>query len=93
MEKYRGLRTVDHSRGDCGIAANLVRFPDRKPAIALLCNSDAINPIVLTQKIADIYLAGSPGLTPAAVSAPPQRGHSFGSRHCGARGRLSERFG
>lgn len=73
LEKYRGLRTVEHSGGDRGIAANLIRFPDRKLAIALICNSDAINPIVLTQKIADIYLEGTPGLAPrAADSAPVQ---------------------
>jgi len=73
MEKYRGLRTVEHSGGDRGISANLVRFPDKKVAIALLCNSDAINPIVLTQKIADIYLEDAPGLAPGAESLPARR--------------------
>ena len=54
---YRGQRTVEHSGGGSGISANLIRYPDQKLAIALQCNSDAINPIVLTKKIADLYLA------------------------------------
>jgi CubicO group peptidase (beta-lactamase class C family) len=56
IEKYRGLRTVEHSGGDRGISSNVVRYPDQKLAIALLCNSDAINPIILTHKLTDLYL-------------------------------------
>jgi CubicO group peptidase (beta-lactamase class C family) len=71
LESYRGLRTVEHSGSDRGISANLIRFPDQNLAIALLCNSDAINPIDLTQQVADIYLEGAPGLTPRAAESAP----------------------
>ena len=71
LENYRGLRTVEHSGGDRGISANLVRYPDQKLAIALLCNSDAINPIVMTHKITDIYLAGALAPPPPAETTPP----------------------
>jgi len=54
---YRGQRTVEHSGGGSGISSNLVRYPDQKLAIALQCNSDAIDPNVLTNNVADIYLA------------------------------------
>jgi CubicO group peptidase (beta-lactamase class C family) len=63
---YRGQRTVEHSGGGNGISSNLVRYLDQKLAIALLCNSDAINPIVLTNKIADLYLAN------VLTKVPPQ---------------------
>jgi CubicO group peptidase (beta-lactamase class C family) len=53
---YRGLRTIEHSGGDSGIASNLVRYPDHKLAIALLCNSDTIDVIDLTHKLTDLYL-------------------------------------
>jgi len=56
LGEYRGLRTVEHSGGDRGISANVVRYPDQKLAIALLCNSDSINPILLTHKLTDLYL-------------------------------------
>jgi hypothetical protein len=54
------LRTVEHSGGDRGIAANLVRYPDQKLSIALLCNSDAIN----SMKISEV------GCTIGATSLP-----------------------
>jgi len=67
--KYRGLRTVEHSGGDSGISSNLVRYPDQKLAIALLCNSDAINPIILTHKLTDLYLGDVLG-TPSGSGSP-----------------------
>lgn len=78
IDNYRGLRTVEHSGGDRGISTNLVRFPDQKLAIALMCNSDAINPIILTHKIADIYLedVAAPADTdsaPATRATVPER--------------------
>jgi CubicO group peptidase (beta-lactamase class C family) len=67
---YRGQRTVEHSGGGNGISSNLVRYPDQKLAIALLCNSDAINPIVLTNKIADLYITNVLTKIPSAQPAP-----------------------
>jgi hypothetical protein len=43
----------------------VVRFPDQKLAIALICNSDAINPIVLTQKLSELYLEDVLAASPA----------------------------
>jgi Beta-lactamase len=74
ISKYRGLRTVEHSGGDRGIASNVVRYPDQKLAIALICNSDAINPIVLTQKLSDLYLEDV-----LAASSPAKEGVAAGA--------------
>ncbi len=73
IANYRGLRTVEHSGGDSGIASNLVRYPDKKLAIALICNSDAIEPIALTHKLTDLYLPGELAHVPPANDggAPP----------------------
>jgi CubicO group peptidase (beta-lactamase class C family) len=68
---YRGQRTVEHSGGGSGISSNLVRYPDQKLAIALLCNSDTINPIDLTNKLADLYLGDVLAPLPRAQSPPP----------------------
>ncbi|MBV9742969.1 MAG: beta-lactamase family protein [Acidobacteriia bacterium] len=71
LMNYRGQRTVEHSGGGSGISSNLVRYPDQKLAIALQCNSDAIDPNVLTNKIADVYLADVlTKLPPAQPTAP-----------------------
>jgi hypothetical protein len=67
---YRGQRTVEHSGGGSGVSSNLVRYPDQKLAIALQCNSDAIDPNVLTNKIADVYLADVLTKLPPAQPAP-----------------------
>lgn len=67
---YRGQRTVEHSGGGSGISSNVVRYPDQKLAIALLCNSDAINPNDLTNKIADIYMDDVLAPVPPAPPTP-----------------------
>jgi CubicO group peptidase (beta-lactamase class C family) len=69
LRSYRGLRTVEHSGGDRGIASNLVSYPDQKLAIALICNSDAIDPIDLTHKLTDLYLEDALG--PRAANEVP----------------------
>jgi CubicO group peptidase (beta-lactamase class C family) len=74
ISSYRGLRTVEHSGSDRGIVSNVVRYPDQKLAIALLCNSDAINPIVLTQKLSDLYLEDVPSAHPANDGVAPAAG-------------------
>jgi hypothetical protein len=63
---------VSHSGGDRGISSYAVRYPDQKLAIALLCNSGEINPIILAHKLTDLYLGdvlGAPSDTrdPAAA--------------------------
>ena len=55
--EYHGLRTIEHGGGDRGIATNARRYPDQGLAIAVLCNLDTIPAAMLTQRIADIYLA------------------------------------
>jgi len=71
IAKYRGLTTIGHGGGDRGIASYLVRYPEENFAVALLCNLDNIgengNATALTQRVADIYLAG-------ALAAPKSGG-------------------
>jgi len=55
--KYRGLRTIDHGGADAGYRADLLRFPEQHFSVACLCNKGEIQPGMLTQKVADIYLA------------------------------------
>lgn len=78
ISTYRGLQTIGHGGGDRGIASYVVRYPEQKFAVALLCNLDNIgengNATGLTQRIADIYLANVLA-APASgsVNAPPPR--------------------
>jgi hypothetical protein len=59
INRYRGLKIVEHPGVDAGYRAHLARFPDQHFSIALLCNLANIAPGRLTRQIADIYLSGS----------------------------------
>ncbi len=54
---YRGLRTIEHGGGDAGYVADLLRFPDQRFGVAVLCNTATIDPSSAARRIADIHLA------------------------------------
>ena len=55
--EYRSLKTVGHSGSWRGFRSHLMRFPDQKFGVVILCNLDTFNPLSLAEKVADIYLA------------------------------------
>ena len=55
--EYRALKTAGHGGSWRGFRSHLIRFPDQKFGIVILCNLDTFNPLNLAKKIADIYLA------------------------------------
>ena len=65
--EYRGLQTVGHSGSWRGFRSHFVRFPEQKFGVVILCNLNTFNPLRLTEKVADIYLADvlAPEETPA----------------------------
>ena len=66
--EYRGLQTVGHSGSWRGFRSHLIRFPEQKFGVVILCNLDTFNPLGLTEKVADIYLADD--LAPVEASEP-----------------------
>ena len=66
--EYRGLKTVGHSGSWRGFRSHLMRFPDQKFGVVILCNLDTFNPLGLAEKVADIYLADV--LAPVEASEP-----------------------
>ena len=57
ISEYRGLKTVGHSGSWRGFRSHLMRFPDQKFGVVILCNLDTFNPLRLAEKVADLYLA------------------------------------
>ncbi len=55
--KYNGLPTVEHGGADAGYRSAMTRFPEQHFSTAVLCNSSDTFPVLLAQKVADIYLA------------------------------------
>ena len=61
ISKYRTLKIVQHGGGWRGFRSHMIRFPDQKFAVVVLCNLDTFNPLSLAKKIADLYLADALG--------------------------------
>ena len=69
--EYRGLKTVGHSGSWRGFRSHLIRFPDQKFGVVILCNLDTFNPLSLAEKVADLYLADI--LAPKEEAAKPEK--------------------
>jgi CubicO group peptidase (beta-lactamase class C family) len=67
--EYRRLRTISHSGGDPGYAANLVRYPDRGLGVAILCNFDDPPLGRMTDELSDIFLGSTPEKPPQSAPA------------------------
>ncbi|HEU5208116.1 MAG TPA: serine hydrolase domain-containing protein [Longimicrobiales bacterium] len=57
IDEYRGARTVSHGGSWGGYRAELLRFPDERVSVAVLCNLATTDPSTLAQRVADVYLA------------------------------------
>lgn len=65
--QYRGLRTVRHGGSWAGYRADLLRFPEQRTSVAVLCNHSRSGPGRLAQRVADVVLRAQ--LSPAATAA------------------------
>ena len=66
--EYRGLKTVGHSGSWRGFRSHLIRFPDQKFGVVILCNLDTFNPLSLAERVSDLYLADA--LAPVETAEP-----------------------
>jgi len=56
LGEYRGLKTVEHSGGTFGYRAELLRFPEQRFSIVVLCNIANADVEGFARKISDLYL-------------------------------------
>jgi len=56
--EYRGQKVVLHGGAFMGFRTQLMRFPDQHFSSGVLCNAGNTSSTKLSQKIADVYLAG-----------------------------------
>ena len=68
ISDYRGVHRVEHSGATAGYRAELLRFPGKGLAVAVLCNAASANPVLYANQLVDSLL---PGLGPVATR--PQR--------------------
>lgn len=55
--KYRGLRTVRHGGSWAGYRAELLRFPDERTSVIVLCNLGTADPEARANRVADAILS------------------------------------
>lgn len=77
--EYRGMRVVEHSGSDAGYVAHLLRLPEQRLSVAVLCNTNAVDAKALAQQTAEVSLGLAPqkpargvpaGVSPVAVALP-----------------------
>lgn len=70
-----GYRIVEHDGRDAGYRSHLIRFPDQKLSVALLCNLALDDPLpttwTLVRQVAAVYLGTPVALMAAAAPADP----------------------
>ena len=96
---YRGVPTVSHGGADAGYRAILLRFPEQKLGVAVLCNLASANPTLLAQRVADVFLADTlkPVSTPQPDKSPdvpvtPEQLSAVAGLYWNATDALSRRF-
>jgi len=57
INEYRGLNVVEHSGGDAGYRSHLIRFPEQRFSVVILCNLATMRPSELARRVADLFMA------------------------------------
>jgi CubicO group peptidase (beta-lactamase class C family) len=69
VDDYRGLHTVSHGGGIPGYATYMLRFPEQRFSVQVMCNQGGLPARNLAYSIADLYLEGH-FKAPAPVREP-----------------------
>ena len=56
IDEYKGVKRVRHGGVFAGYRAEMIRFPEKKFSVAVLCNSSSVTPTKLANEIADMFL-------------------------------------
>jgi CubicO group peptidase (beta-lactamase class C family) len=57
VDTYRGVREVDHSGGTAGYVSHLVRYPDQRVSVAVLCNVNTATATAYAKAVAALFLS------------------------------------
>jgi CubicO group peptidase (beta-lactamase class C family) len=68
VDTYRGVREVDHSGGTAGYVAHLIRYPDRRVSVAVLCNVNTASATSYAKAVAALFLGDLKEPAPPAAT-------------------------
>ncbi|HEY2852486.1 MAG TPA: serine hydrolase domain-containing protein [Gemmatimonadaceae bacterium] len=74
VDEYRGVRRIHHGGDWIGYHAAFNRYPIQHTSVVIFCNSDAIAPTELADRVADIVLARELRGASASVATVAQSG-------------------
>src|SRR5271154_3923155 len=77
ISTYRGLPIVEHGGALFGYRTELLRFPDQKFSVIVLCNLGTSRPSKLAYQVADLYLASQLSPEPSASDVASADAQSF----------------
>jgi hypothetical protein len=72
VREYRGLPAVEHGGSLAGFRTHVLRFPDERMGVIVLCNTSSANPSQLARSVAELFLGDA--LRP--LPPPRQAGES-----------------
>ena len=79
---HRGQRTISHGGSWGGYRAELLRFPNQRFSVAVLCNLGSIDPSALARRVADIHLEQVLSRRQCSGRCRERRRRSDCARHC-----------
>ncbi len=68
VAEHKGLKVVQHGGAFVGFRAQMIRFPEQKFSVIVLCNLGSMNPNGLAFSVADLYLGDAYPAQPANAS-------------------------
>lgn len=74
VSQVRGLKCVSHGGAWAGYRAQLMRFPDQRTSVVVLCNLGSMNPSALALKVAEIVLKDQLAPEPQSKATKPPSG-------------------
>jgi CubicO group peptidase (beta-lactamase class C family) len=97
VSTYRGVPSIAHTGSDAGYRAYFLRLPQQKLAVMILGNAAELEAAQLGQRVADLYIAGEPGVQPprpfpAEVEVPAADLAAFAGDYEATRGRVVSFF-
>lgn len=70
VDRYKGVREVQHSGGYGGYRTEMIRYPEQNFSVALLSNHAGLQPVDMARQVAEIFLGDEFAKSGASTEKP-----------------------
>jgi CubicO group peptidase (beta-lactamase class C family) len=81
LSTYRGLSIVEHDGALLGFRTEILRFPQQRFSVLMLCNVSTADPMRLARKVADLYLEKELQPPPVSIATFNSDPSSFAGKY------------